>query len=400
MTLSLFLAGVATFALLYTPQPLLPLIAREWALQPRTAALAVSVATTGVGVAMLVAGPLSEVVGRTPLMKGSLWAAALVGLGTAVVGSWPLFLFLRSVEGVVLAGLPAVAVAYLSEEVADHAQAKATGMYIGGTALGGMTGRLVAGFGAQLGGWRWGEGLVALLGLLCAALVAWLLPRSQGFTPAPASLRGLAAANGRLLRDPAMLGLFAIGGLTMGAFVGTFNAIGFRLEAPPYTLPIGIAGLVFLVYTVGSYTSPLGGRLAGRFGRRPVQPVTAMVMLTGLLMTLLTPLWMVLIGLLLYSAGFFAAHGVASGWVAARARRTNANTGQATAGYLFCYYAGSSVFGALAARAWQTAAWQGVVALDALLVGLVIVIALLLVRVPAVALESIDGPTDRSQAAS
>ena len=72
---------------------------------------------------------------------------------------------------------------------------------------------------------------------------------------------------------------------------------------------------------------------------------------------------MLVAGLALLTAGFFAVHGVASGWVPARAHAGGVATGQAASLYLFTYYLGSSVFGSLAGPAWTRAAWPGVVAL-------------------------------------
>ena len=63
------------------------------------------------------------------------------------------------------------------------------------------------------------------------------------------------------------------------------------------------------------------------------------------------------------TVGFFCVHGLASGWVTARAHLAGVSTGQAAAFYLFAYYVGSSVFGNLGSTAWTVAGWPGVVAL-------------------------------------
>ncbi|MDO5628799.1 MAG: MFS transporter [Mobilicoccus sp.] len=382
ITISLFLAGVATFALLYSTQPLLPLLADEFALSPAVAALSVSFATAGLGAALLVAGPLSEVIGRTPLMHASLFAAATVAILGGLAPGWHGLLALRLIEGVVLAGLPAVAMAYLAEEVHPSATARVAGLYIGGTAIGGMSGRLVTGGLAELGGWRAALIGIGLLCLACAVTVRFLLPRSRRFTPAPASAGHLVAAARRILRDPGFLALFAIGGTSMGAFVGIFNAMGFRLMAPPYSFTVGVVGLVFLTYALGSVSSTYAGRAASRWGSRAVMPISVGLMLVGMLGTLLEPVWAVVAALALMTAAFFAVHGVASGWVAARAARGGAAKGQASSGYLFSYYAGSSVFGAVAGTAWSSGGWIAVVGLCSVLVTLTLVCALLLRRIP------------------
>ncbi|GAB47699.1 MFS transporter [Mobilicoccus pelagius] len=383
IAVALFLAGVVTFALLYSTQPILPLLSSEFGLDAGTAALSVSVATAGLGVALLVAGPMSEILGRTPLMHASLFAASLVSLAGALAPGWSVLLGLRLVEGIVLAGLPAVAMAYLAEEVHPSATARAAGLYIGGTAIGGMSGRLVTGAIAEVAGWRAALLGIGLVGLACAVAVRVLLPASRGFTPAPASTRHLLATARAILRDPAYWCLFAIGGTAMGAFVGVFNAMSYRFMAPPYDYSVGVVGLVFLTYAVGSVSSTYAGRAASRFGQRTVAPICAVVMLAGLLGTWFEPIVVVAVFLTVMTAGFFALHGVASGWVAARAARGSAAKGQASSGYLFTYYAGSSVFGALAGHAWESGGWDAVVLLCAGLVGLALLLTLALRRIPA-----------------
>lgn len=68
---AMFVAALASFAQLYGIQPLMPTFAAEFGLDPATSALSMSLPAVGLGIAMLVAGPLSEVVGRTPLIHAS-----------------------------------------------------------------------------------------------------------------------------------------------------------------------------------------------------------------------------------------------------------------------------------------------------------------------------------------
>ncbi|MDX6258849.1 MAG: transporter, family, putative rane transport protein [Kribbellaceae bacterium] len=375
LSVALFAAGLATFAMLYSTQALLPELSRVFQVSPGQSAFSVSVATLGLGVALLGAGAVSEVVGRTKVMRWSVAAAAVMAVLCVVAPSWHVLLVLRGAQGVALAGLPAVAVAYLREEVHDDSLARASGLYIAGTAVGGMTGRLVAGGLADLGGWRLALGGIAVMGVVCAVLVAVLLPESQHFVKAQGSRQTL-----RVLRDPALLALYGVAATAMGAFVAVYNATGFRLAAEPYGLGPGPAGLVFAVYLVGSAASAMAGRLADSYGRRAVVPIGCVVTLAGLALTLATPLPLVIAGLAVMTAGFFAVHGVASGWVAVRAHAGGGGTGQAASFYLFAYYLGSSVFGGLAGTAWTRAAWPGVVVEAGALLLITLVLALLLRR--------------------
>jgi len=382
VTVALFAAGVATFALIYSTQALLPEFPRVFSITAAESTLSVSLTTMGLGIALLVAGPLSEVVGRTRLIHLSLTASAVVGVACALAPTWPVLLGLRLLQGVTLAGLPAVATAYLREELHPRTHARAAGLYIGGTAIGGMIGRLVTGPIADVASWRWALAAVAALGLVCAVAVGLLLPASRHFVPVPASAGALVSMTRRALGDPALLALYAIGACSIGAFVAVFNALGFRLTSAPFDLGLGAAGLVFLVYPVGTLGSMLSGRLADRFSRRAVVPIACAIFAAGLLITLSGSLPVVVLGVAGMTAGFFAVHGVASGWVPARAHAGGVAAGQAASLYLFAYYLGSSVFGSVTGHAWSVGGWPGVLLLAGGLVMVTGALALWLRRIP------------------
>jgi MFS transporter, YNFM family, putative membrane transport protein len=359
---AVFLAGLAVFATLYAPQAALPELTRAFDVSPAAATLAISVSTASLAVGLLVLGPLSDRRGRTPVLHASLATAAVLAVLLALTPAWELLLVLRGLQGFALAGLPAVAVAYLREELHPAVSGRAVGLYVSGTAIGGLVGRLLTGLLTELGGWRAALGGTALLAVGCAVAVRLLLPPSRRFTRVPRDrplLRQLAAG----FTDPALLALYGVAALLMAAFAAVYNAGTFRLESPPYGLSPGLASLVFLAYLLGSASSLGAGWLADRVGRRLVVPLTVLVMGAGTALTLAAPLWCMVLGLCVLTIGFFAAHGVASGWVAARAQLGGRAVGQAASLYSFWYYVGASVGGTLAGRAWEGAGWPGVTVL-------------------------------------
>lgn len=368
ITLALFLAGLATFALVYCTQPLLPLLVDDFAVTPAASTLSLSVTTIGMGVALLFFGPLSDALGRLTLMRVTLLAAALAGVAAAFTPTWEVLLLLRALVGVAVAGLPAVAAAYLREEIAPSWASVATGLYIGGTALGGMFGRLLTGVIADLAGWRVALGTIGAMALTIALLLGLLLPPARRFVATPLHHRELAANARRMLFDRGLVTLYAIGFVSMGGFVAAFNGLAFRLVTPPFSLSVGMASLVFVTYLLGSFSSPWAGRLATRFGSRTVVPAALLVFGAGVAITLIDHLVAVVIGVGLITFGFFAAHGTTSAWVSARAANKGRGTGLAGALYLAFYYFGSSVFGSLAGWAWSAGGWPHVATLTGVLV--------------------------------
>ncbi|XVX19905.1 MFS transporter [Actinomycetota bacterium] len=378
--LGLFLAGVGTFAMTYCTQAVLPLLSDEFGLSPGTSTLAVSATTISLGTALLFIGPLSEAIGRVGIMRASLVAATLATFASALAPSWISLIALRAVEGLLVAGLPAVAVAYLRDEVAPDALGRVTARYIGGTAIGGMTGRLVSGGVADQFGWRWGIAAIGIVGVLCTVGAIALLPGSRRFTPVTLRPAAITEMTKRMVTDPALLALYGIGFCSMGAFVGSYNAAGFRLTRT-HGLSIAVASLVFSAYALGSVSSAAAGRAADRRGARAVVPVAIALAMAGVAVTLLPSLAGLVVGLCVLTVGFFACHAVVSSWVAARAAATGPGASQAGSLYLFAYYLGSSVAGSGVGAMWSHG-WAAVAALTgALLLG-ALLLALLLRRIP------------------
>jgi YNFM family putative membrane transporter len=374
---------VATFALLYSTQALLPELVRAFSVSATQSTLSLSAATVGLGVALLVAGPLSEVLGRTRLIRLSLIVSAFVAMACALAPSWDALLALRLLQGITLAGLPAAATAYLREELHPGTYTRAASIYIGGTGLGGMAGRLITGAVVGAAGFRWALAAVALLGLICAGIVALTLPASRHFSPAPARPGHLLLMTRRAVSDPGLLALYGIGACSMGAFVAIYNAMGFRLTSAPFHLSLGTAGLVFLVYPIGTVSSAIAGRMAERFSRRAIVPAGCLITAAGILLTLPGSLPAIILGLAVMTAGFFIVHGMASSWVPARAHAGGIASGQAASLYLFAYYLGSSIFGSLAGHAWALGAWPAVVALTLALIVIAGLLAAWLRHIPA-----------------
>jgi YNFM family putative membrane transporter len=371
--LALFSAGFSTFALLYCVQPLLPVFSREFGVSAAASSLSLSLTTVVLAASVLIAGSLSEAWGRKSVMVVSLFAAAILTVICAFVPGWRALLLVRALEGIAFSGLPAVAMAYLSEEMDYKSVGLAMGLYIGGSGLGGMTGRFVTGYLTDIASWRVALGAIGGFGIL-AALIFWrTLPPSRHFEARPLALGELKESFLDHLRDAGLPWLFIEGFLLMGSFVTTYNYIGYRLLAAPYRLSQTEVGAIFAVYLFGTGSSAWVGNLAGRLGRRKVFWATIAIMLTGLLLTLLSPLGIIITGIAILTVGYFGAHSIASSWVGLRARHSKA---QASALYLFFYYVGSSVVGSTGGLFWSASGWKGVVGFTASLVILALLISL------------------------
>jgi YNFM family putative membrane transporter len=377
VSFALFLSGLATFALLYCVQPMLPAFVQAFALTPAAASLSLSTSTAVLAVAMFGAGALSDAYGRKTVMAASLFAAAAATLAAALAPNWPTLIATRALTGLALSGAPAIAMAYLAEEMDRSAIGLSMGLFIAGNTLGGMGGRLAAASIVEFWGWRWALGAIGAFSLVCAAAFAFALPRERHSTPR-AELVAMGPAIRMHLADPGLRLLYALGFLLMGAFVTTYNYIGFHLAAPPFSLSQTTIGLVFVIYLLGAVASAVAGDLAGRFGRRRVILPAVALMPLGVLVTLSGSLWVVIVGVAVVTVGFFAGHSIASSWIGLRVQHAHA---QASALYLFFYYVGSSLAGWSGGWALAAGGWPGVAAFLGVLTVVALIVAQRLTRV-------------------
>lgn len=354
---ALFLGGFATFSLLYNLQPLMPMLAEAFGLTPAVASGAVSAATIALAMALIPAAILADRLGRKPVMTAALVLATLFTLVGAFAEGFNALLVSRALLGLSLAGLPAVAMAYLSEEFEPSALGRAMGLYISGNALGGLSGRFFAAQIAEHADWRVALMCLAAFSALTVTAFWRMLPPSRHFRPSGGAFAGLPGHVREIFADGGLRSLFALGFLLMGCFTSLYNYLGFRLVEAPFSLSAAQIGMVFLLYLVGIVASNLAVRLVERLGRANTLRVMVGLMVAGLALTLAWQLWLVVLGVGLFTFGFFAGHSVAASWVG---RRPVPARALAAALYLCSYYLGASLIGSLSGLAWQFDAWLGV----------------------------------------
>jgi len=380
VNLALFCAGFVTFVTLYDLQPLLPLFAREFNVSPALSSLTLSCATVTLAVGMLLAGTISENLGRRPVMAAALFMTSLLALATYFTLSFESLLVIRLLQGAALAGVPSVAMAYIGEEMDAGALGPAMGLYISGNALGGMTGRIGSALLCDHMPWNTAIAVIGAISLALSLVFLKYLPPSSNFRKLPFRFRYLYSSVLQNLKDPGLLCLYGLAFLSMGGFVSLYNYIGFRLLATPYDLSQFQVSLIFLVYLLGSFSSGIVGRLILRFGRGMLIRLSIWTMLAGTLITLNDSIPLIVIGVGVYTCGFFSAHAIASSWVGRRARTAKA---QASSLYLFSYYLGSSISGTLGGIFWINYGWNGVAAMILMLACCALLVASRLLRVPA-----------------
>lgn len=372
-SIALFAGGFNTFAILYSTQPLMPYLSKEFGVSPTIASLSLSVVTCTLAVSMLLFGSLSEVLGRKPIMCFSLFASSILAVLTAFVPNFNGLLVLRCLQGFVLAGLPAIAMAYISEEIDKSSLGMVMGLYISGNSIGGMSGRIIIGVITDFFNWRVGLASIGFLGVIASFLFWSKLPSSKHFEARSFEIKKLIKSSINHLKDPNLFCLYCIGFLIMGSFVSLYNFIGYQLIEPPYNLSQTLVSLIFVIYIVGTFSSTFMGRLADKHGQHKMLCISLFIMLFGACITLNINLFLKIIGIALLTFGFFAGHSIVSSWIGKLATHDKA---QASSLYLLFYYVGSSVGGTAGGRFWSLYGWSGVVSMISCFLALAFFIAI------------------------
>lgn len=362
-SVALFLGGFVTFSILYTTQPLMPVFAKEFNVTATQSSLALSLTTGILAIVMLFAASLSDSFGKKKIMMVSLILTSILGIFTAFSPNFISLLFFRAALGVSTAGLPSIAMAYVGEEFNPKAIGGIMGLYISGNSLGGLFGRMLTGALTDLFSWRIAIGTVGVLALLLSLLFWYLLPIPHNSLPKPFKKISFGSYK-HILLDKKLMALIFLAFLMMGGFVTLFNYIGFMLMEPPYNLSQTIIGFIFLVYIFGTFSSVYMGKKADTYGSFPMIMLSIGVTVGGALLTLLPSLTLKIVGVSIFTFGFFASHSIASSWVGEVSGQFKA---QASSLYLLNYYMGSSLIGSLGGFFWTTFHWEGVILMVTLL---------------------------------
>lgn len=372
-SLSMLLGSIVTFAVLYSPQPLISLFSKEYHISPATAGASVSLATIGLAIGLIIISTISDRVDRKLLMSLSLLTTSVLAILSAFTPQFSLFLVIRFLIGISVSGFPSIAMAFLNEEFHPKAIGRVIGIYVAGTSIGGLVGRIVIGALTDLFNWQIALTILGVLSLLFSLIFWYSLPSSRNFTPGKTSLQQWEANLKHNFSQRNLLGLFLTAFLLMGVYIMILNYIGYPLTSKPYNLSQTVFGFLFVVNLLGTCSSVLFGKLADRYSRQHVIALAIGILLIGVLLTLSSILFLKIAGVAIVAFGFFAGHSVASGWVGIAAGREY--KAQASALYLLFYYGGSSLVGWSGGLFFHRFGWNGMIAYASVLLVLAVLIS-------------------------
>jgi MFS transporter, YNFM family, putative membrane transport protein len=351
-------AGFAAFVNLYSPQALLPELAREFHVGAGEISALMTAGTAAIALSAPFTGALADIAGRKRLIAAAMFAVVAPTLIMTFAGSVPQLTSWRFVQGLLLPPIFTVAVAYIGDEWPPNDVARVAGVYISGSAIGGFSGRFIPGLLTDVIGWRAAIQVVALLTLIAAIIVATLLPRERNFVRSGGVAASLAHML-RHLRNRRLVATYAIGFGVLFNFVATFTYVNFHLAAPPYRFSPTLLGALFLTYLVSSPIVPWVGRAIALFGRRRFVLGVIALWIVGALLLLAPPIALIVAGLTLCAVCGMVCQAVSTGYVTLSAKEGRSS---AVGLYASIYYIGGSAGAFFTGLAWASAGWSGCVA--------------------------------------
>ena len=372
------IAGFCTFINLYSPQAILPLLSQEFGATARDISAIITASTLAVAIIAPFSGTVADVVGRKRVIVTAMVVLAIPTVFSALADSLHALIFWRFVQGLAMPPVFAVTVAYIGEELSPKEATAVTGFYTSGSSLGGFTGRLLTGALADAVNWRFALLTLAALTVVGAVVAAKLLPRERRFVKSS----GLVASGKQMLghfRNPQLLATYAVGFGVLFNFLATFTYISFRLAAPPYNMSPTLLGIIFVTYLSGTALTPMTGRFVSRFGRRTFVQIVIAVWLGGVLLTLLGPVWVILIGLSISACCGMLCQPVSTGYVTITAQ---VGRSSAVGLYVTSFYLGGSFGAALGGIAWTLGGWPACVAMIAAMLAVMAAIVAVTWRTP------------------
>jgi YNFM family putative membrane transporter len=354
-------ASLITFANLYFVQPLMPLFVKHYSISSVAASLSLSFAVISMMVGLLIFGVLTDRLGRRKIMDIGL-AMSIIPLALIpLIDSFEWLLILRVIQGFFIAGVPAAAIAYVSEEVSPKSIGLGIMLYIASNAMGGMLCRVGIGYVSDAAGWH--TALFALFAvdvLFFALYLRWITPSRYFVRSERTFTEDLTGMMGHL-KNKRLIPLFLTGVMLQMAFTGIWTYLPFYLQSPPFEWPLKVISFTYFAYIAGIVGSIWAGKLSESFAKIRLLTAGSIFFLSGTLLTIFESGFLLVVGLLFNCFGFFIVHSLMTAVVNERATH---HKGGASSLYLFSYYFGVATGGTLTAFVWELVGWYGVVLLS------------------------------------
>ena len=351
---AVLIATIVSFGTLYIPQPMLPLMAKTFAVSAAESGLLMTAAMLPLAIAPVVYGYFLQAIPARLMLMIALSLLALDQLCFYFVTEFWHLLALRFIQGLLLPAIFTSLMTYCATMVDATRVRRAMGLYIGATILGGFLGRLAGGVFASNFDWRIAFVVMGFAQLLPLILLA-RVPTDTDINFARLDSKSIA----RVLRNRNYRFMFLALASVFFVYAGILNIVPFHLlEIDPDATAFLISTL-YLGYLVGAPVSYFSDSISkmlndGRGGLILGLAIHAF----GLFMLLFVAYQGLMIMMFCLAAGFFLIHATLSGLVNHLASE---HKGVVNGLYVSIYYFSGALGSWLPGYLFEWVGWDGVI---------------------------------------
>jgi predicted MFS family arabinose efflux permease len=351
------IASGLSVANVYYAQPLLDMLARDFAISQAAVGGVVTATQVGCALALLLLVPLGDIVERRRLMLLQLLALiAALGIVVMAPSAWVLLVGMLA-TGLLGTAMTQGLIACAASAADVQERGRVVGAAQGGVFIGLLLARVFAGVMSDLAGWRAVYGASALMMLVLLPLLWRQLPHF-GVHPESVSARQLLFSMLTLLCTDRVLQIRGVLALLMfAAFTIFWSAMVLPLSAPPYSFSHTMIGLFALAGVAGALAATRAGRDADRgHGQRTSFYALVLLLLAWWPLSQLEhSLPLLLVGIVLLDLGGQALHVTNQSMIL----RTSATHGRLIALYMLFYATGSGGGAIATTTVFAHHGWQG-----------------------------------------
>ncbi len=366
---------IVGFAVLYTTQPLLPLLAEQWHRPIGDTALLTTATMIPLALGPLMYGYVLEHVSTKHMLTASFSVLTLAQFALGLGPDYPVFLLLRAIQGLMLPAIFTALMTYSSAAGGQEKTRRNITIYIAATILGGYCGRVLTGLLTDLINWQ-----AAFLFWAFAALVAtWLTTRLASDPRLRLGKVHLAEIR-ELARRPIYAEGLASAFLLFFVFAAVLNFLPFHMRDNDPGISQSAIALVYTGYLVGVAIALGSLRLIHLFGgERRTLVAGSLVYLLGTAAFALPGNQLAYVTMLVFAAGMFTLHSVLSAFLN---HLETERKGLINGLYVSAYYTGGAMGSYFPGFIYQYVGWPAFVAFMLLLLVVLTVLSLLLRHAP------------------
>ncbi|OCQ18154.1 MFS transporter [Pseudoalteromonas luteoviolacea] len=248
----LMLCSVATFFVLYAPQPLLAQFAQQYAITPAKTGLLMTVTMLPLAIAPICYGLLLANHSKLKILKISMLLLAFCSVFISLQQHFELFLLLRFIEGLLLPAALTAMTSYIGQTWQGQCLRKNMTWYVGSTIAGGYFGRILA---ANFAAWWSWESFYLFNAALLILFTLWIKPKKTPDVHAPPRPLSSPLEYLRPLQHRPLLRLYSAVFCMFFCFSALLNYLPFILSNEYKLTDPKLIGWVYSGYLVGALIS-------------------------------------------------------------------------------------------------------------------------------------------------